>query len=101
MADPDGMLFRQNYSESTLKIVDRHLHRTRDDYTTYQLRYPDKKPSRWFHHPVKWYNQAKYYFDPMSDDTNFGRREITFDNKFYYDRPVKKEHPPTVVIDRL
>lgn len=84
-------LGRQNYSESTLKVIDTYHQQAMGEDRVYEARYAKDKDAS-AKKATQMYRKVKYYFDPLADDGTFGRREINFDNKFFYDAP-KKDKP--------
>lgn len=82
-------LGKSAYSEETLKIIDRVKYQTTGDDQYYHLTYT--KGSKYKNKYHFWYEKAKDYLDPLSDDGNFGFYEVDFTNKFY---PFQKFEMP-------
>ncbi len=78
------MLQNTGYSQAVLKMVDRNTAQVQgalgsEHYVKY---YKDYKPKNGI---AAFYNKAKIYFDPVTEDDYFGKHEADFSNAWFFD----------------
>lgn len=78
------MLQNSGYSQAVLKMIDRSTSQVQGESGSehYVRYYKDYKPKNGV---AAFYNKAKIYIDPVTEDDYFGRHECDFSNAWFYD----------------